>query len=148
MIRGGIFFKSDAHLQWFLAIIQNIDAVEDGRIDPEYGAAVYILTADDELLQKSRTYISRHGIRFEHLLKEVDFSEGYRVLVKLAGNLFNPQNVAPAPVDLFILDNENFMVACNALVVRSHRHLFSHFADTYEAKVNVEQPWFPLLPGE
>ena len=116
-----IFFKSEAHKARFLAAVQQAGKVFNGKPDTEYAAAYYILTADTGTWQKASGYIDREGMHFEELLKEVDFSHGYAVLVQLAANLFNEYSEAGKqvkPVDLMILDEENFRVALTALEIR------------------------------
>jgi hypothetical protein len=116
-----MYWKSATHKQRFLAIMQQIGKVFDGRVDPEYGAALYILTSDASMWEQASKYVERNAIRIEDLLSEVDFSHGYEVLIKLAANLFNELNEAGQqvrPVDLMILDEENFQVALAALQIR------------------------------
>jgi len=113
----GIFFTSAEHRVGFLTAMQGIDKVYDGKLDQEYGAALYILTSSTGLWQKSQDYVSRSGIDFETMLEEIDFSGGYSVLVKLASNLFN-SNTHLDPVELMRLDDTNFAVALNAIQLR------------------------------
>lgn len=51
------------------------------------------------------------------MLQEQDFSEGYSVLVMLAGNLFNGE-VHIDPLEFLRLDDENFRVALTAIQLR------------------------------
>jgi hypothetical protein len=113
----GIFFKSAAHQQRFLTAMQSIGKVYGGRLDQEYGAALYILTADAGIWRSARAYVERHAIDIEAMLEEVDLSGGSSVLVKLAGNLFNSEQHLD-PVELMRLDDSNFQVALSALQVR------------------------------
>ncbi|SRR5579875_57100 len=116
-----LFFKSAAHKQRFLTIMQQIDKVFDGRMDPEYGAALYILTSDAAMWEQASKYVERNAIQIEDLLNEIHFSHGYQVLIQLAANLFNELNEAGRqvrPVDLMILDEDNFQVALTALQLR------------------------------
>lgn len=113
-----MFFKSTGHKERFLTAIESIGKIYDnGKIDQEYGAALYILTSEHFLWQQAQMYVSRHGISIETLLKEVDLSGGYSVLVKWAGNLFNG-HVHIDPVELMRLDNSNYKVALAALEIR------------------------------
>src|SRR5579862_3144468 len=116
-----MYWKSAAHKQRFLTIMQQIGKIFDGKVDPEYGAALYILTSDAATWEQASRYTQRNAIDIETLLKEVDFSHGYEVLLKLAANLFNELNEAGQqvrPVDLMILDEDNFSVALTALQIR------------------------------
>src|SRR5262249_8740189 len=82
-------FKSEEHKQRLLATLQRIGKIYGGRPDPEYAAALYILTADASTWNKAKDYVDRDGIDIAAMLEEVDFSSGYIVLIELAGNLFN-----------------------------------------------------------
>ena len=53
------------------------------------------------------------------MLQDVDFSTGYAVLIKWAGNLFNNE-VHVDPVELLRLDERNFAVALSALHIRRY----------------------------
>lgn len=114
---NGVFFKAVEHQQRFLAAMQQIGKIYAGKLDPEYAAALYILTADRGTWQKARAYVSRHGIDIQTLLEEVDFSSGYSVLIKLAGNLFNNQQHLD-PLEFLRQDERNFPVALTALILR------------------------------
>lgn len=114
-----MFFKSPEHRKRFLAAMQQQDKIYQGKLDEEYGAALYILTADTHTWQSATDYIDREAIDIETLLKEVDFSHGYEVLLKLAGNLFNGY-LHIDPLEFMILDEANFQVALTALEIRRH----------------------------
>lgn len=114
---SSIFFKSEGHKERFLSAIQQIGKVYDGKLDPEYGAALHILTCDLSTWEKAEGYVSRRGILFEEMLKEVDFSTGYRSLINLAWNLFN-EGVQVNVVNLTIVDGRNFKVALEAIKLR------------------------------
>lgn len=112
-----IFFTSPEHAQRFLDVMRRIGKIYDGRLDQEYGAAVYVLTSSTGLWQKAQDYVDRSGIDIPAMLKEVDLSSGYRVLVMLAGNLFNDMTHCDA-IELMRLDASNFTLALTALQVR------------------------------
>ena len=97
-----------------------IGKIYDGKLDLEYGAAIYILTADEDTWDQASNYVKRDGIDFESLLAEVDFSGGYGVLIRLAGNLFNDRTPCNA-VELMRLDDRNFQVALAAIQIRRGR---------------------------
>lgn len=115
-----MFFKSTEHMERFLDVIEGIGQVHNGQIDLEYGAAVYILTADLEIWGKSKQYIDAEGIAFGELLADTDFSGGYTILVKLAGNLFNNGQHLD-PLDLIGLDEDNFKAALTAMQLRRYQ---------------------------
>ena len=112
-----VFFKSPGHKQRFLTAMQQIGKIDRGRLDQEYGAALYILTADTGIWKSARAYVQRHAIDIEAMLVEIDVSHGYAVLVKLAGNLFNSEQHID-PVEFMRLDESNFQVALTALQIR------------------------------
>src|SRR2546430_15759127 len=98
-----MFFKSAEHKQRFLTAIQQTGKIYNGKLDEEYAAAMYILTADTHTWSNAQSYVDREGIDLEAMLKEVHFSHGYEVLIKLAGNLFN-SHLHIDPVEFMILD--------------------------------------------
>lgn len=112
-----IFFTEREHKQRFLAVMQTYRKVYDGKLDSEYGAALYILTADLDTWRSASSYVYHDGIDFEGLLAEVDFSGAYSNLIRLAGNLFNGQT-ACSPVELYRLDDRNFQLAMTAFRIR------------------------------
>ena len=111
------FFKGAAHQHRFFATMQQLDKLDDGKLDPEYAAAVYVLTSDKGTWEKAQEYTGRSGIDFESLLEEVDWSGGYSVLITWASNLFNG-NTHIDPVELMRLDESNFQLALSALQLR------------------------------
>ena len=115
-----IFFKSAAHKTRLLEAMRRTGKIDGGKFDQEYGAAMYILTADTSTWEKARDYVSSSGILFEEMLQELDWSGGYGVLIKWAANLFNEHAANINPVELMRLDENNFRVALSALVVRKY----------------------------
>lgn len=112
-----IFFKAAEHRQRFLRVMQQIGKIYAGKLDPEYAAALYILTSDAGTWRKASEYVSRHGIDMQTMLEEVDFSSGYSVLIRLAGNLFNNQQHLD-PLEFLRLDERNFCLALTSLILR------------------------------
>lgn len=112
-----MFFKSPAHRARFLAAIRQADKIDHGKIDPEYGAALYILTSDGSTWASAQSYIDADGIDFRRLRKGLALSHGYDILVRLAGNLFN-SCFRCSPVEFAILDADNFAVVLSALQMR------------------------------
>ncbi len=116
-----ILFKKPEHKQRFVAAMQAIGGkIYRGTYDPEYGAALYVLTADASTWQKARDYVSCHGIDFGALLEDLDWSGGHRALLQWAANLFNEQAAQCNPVELMRLDESNFHVALSALLIRRY----------------------------
>ncbi len=123
---ANFYFTSPAHKARFLETMREIHKVDAGRLDSEYAAAVYVLTSSSGTWEQARPYVSGGGIHFERLLSEVDWSSGYRALIRLAGNLFNEKNPA-SPVDLMLLDDRNFAIAMTAFQIRRHAWPESEF---------------------
>jgi hypothetical protein len=152
-----ITFKGKEHKARFLAVIQQIGKVYDGKIDPEYGAALFVLTSDYSTWDQAQDYVKRDGILFEALLQECYWSGGYRVLIQWAANLFN-EYALPAiePVELMRLDESNFRIAVSALYIRrgglsvSKAELYHHAMDERSriSAENREKPWLPFRDGE
>jgi hypothetical protein len=114
-----ITFKGSEHKNRFLHAIQDIGKFYQGKVDSEYGAALLVLTSGAGTWQKAQGYVSDHGIDFEELLANEDFSGAYTELIKFAGNLFNGR-IDSSPVELMRLDSSNFNLAVSALLLRYH----------------------------
>lgn len=154
-----IFFTSAEHRTRWLSAILSLGRVFGGKLDQEYGAALYVLTSSVATWEKAEPYIDREGIDFEGLLAEVDFSGGYRPLIRLAWHLFN-SGAAISPLDLYSLDESNFEVAMCAIRIRrvplpiddlaSKAELYNIEIDTRNRIIaeSREKPWLPLHDGE
>jgi hypothetical protein len=118
-LRGeDFYFVSPEHRQRFLAAMQQTGKVHKGRIDEEYGAALYVLTSSSGTWERSQPYIGRDGIDFDALLGE-QWSGAYVSLLQLAGNLFNAGYTKCSPVDFVTgLDERNYNVAMTAFKIR------------------------------
>jgi hypothetical protein len=119
----GIYFRSDAHKTRLLNAIQSIGKVYDnGKLDPEYACALYILTNEEGTWEQTRPYVSRDGIDFEPgILTEQDFGGAYTSLIELAGNLFSGGSIKANPADFTArLDEYNFAIAVSAIMIRRH----------------------------
>lgn len=116
-----MFFKSDDHRQTFAESLQAMGKVFRGRIDAEYGAALYILTMNEEMREKSHNHIREGGFFFAEMLEQEDFSSGYATLVKLARDLFTGSHYEDAPlhvIEFMNLDERNYAVAMTAIQIR------------------------------
>ena len=91
-----ISWKSPEHRQRFVTAMRQIGKIDAGKFDPEYAAALYILTVDYATWDKPNGYVKRTGIDMDAILHASIFSSGETVLVLLAWNLFNEgQSVNP-----------------------------------------------------
>lgn len=158
-----IFYTSPEHKQRWLTTMLATDKIDRGKLDPEYGSALYILTASVGTWNKAQSYVSRHGIQFEELINKVDFSSGNLALVRLAANLFNEMNEEGQkvrPIDLMILDDTNFTVALTAFQIRRVNwplHELATKAELYNLETDIRdhsvaenrsKPWLPFMDGE
>lgn len=112
-----LIFLSASHKTRFLQAMHDLGKVDHDILDSEYGACLYILSADLGTWNAAQPYITRHGIRIDLLLKAIICSSGEEVLLLLAGNLFNG-NEHVDPVELMRLDPHNFALALSAIVLR------------------------------
>ena len=118
---ASIYFKSPEHRQRLLVALEQTGAVYDGnKVDQEYSAALYILTADLGIWQRVQEYVGHSRIDIPEMLENIDLSSGYKTLVELAGNLFNSQTHTE-PIELMGLDESNFRLALTALQIRRVR---------------------------
>jgi hypothetical protein len=86
------------------------------KADKEYRAAGYIL-ALPELHKKSVKYFSNNGFKSSPLIKDVDLSRGYRLMVTLARDLFNGKGFSLGRgIDVF--DDKLYKVMLQAIAIR------------------------------
>jgi hypothetical protein len=121
-----IFFSA-GHKDRFLAAMRTIGKISAGKLDPEYAAALYVLTADRSTWRKAQQYVDRSGIDIPTMLEQVDFSSGDAVLIQWAGNLFNNQ-IHIDPIELLRLDESHYEVALSALSLRRYGCCVDDFA--------------------
>lgn len=153
-----IFYTSPDHKKRWLTAILTIEKTWEGKLDPEYASALYILTSSARTWQKTASSVDREGIDFAAMVQEVDFSGGSVRLIRLAWNLFN-DGTPCNPVDLVTaIDEQNFTIALNALQIRRARLPLSELAEKAELHTmamdirnrisaqNRPKPWLP--PGE
>jgi hypothetical protein len=114
-------FKSTEHKQRFIQVVQDLRKVYNGKLDPEYAAALYILTSHTGTWNKAQQFVDKrgHGINFPAMIEDRDWSGGYGVLIKWASNLFNGDTHID-PIELMRLDESNFGLATVALWIRRH----------------------------
>ena len=116
------FFTSPSHREQFVTALQKQGKVyNDGKIDSEYGAALYVLTSDDGTWDAVQPYVSSRGIRFDDILSQLHWSSGYITLLTLARDLFRSSHNADDPfvlIGYLNLDPDNYAVFMNALNIR------------------------------
>jgi hypothetical protein len=111
-------FESPAHKERFREVIQRLGKIDSQGIDPEYGAALYVLTASSGTWERAESYVASNGIDFDGMLGP-HWSGGYVVLLKWVAGLFNG-SVKIDPSDLMRLDEHNFEMALAALKIRRY----------------------------
>lgn len=84
-----MIFRSDKHAeQWAEAIDRAGTVNQDDTVSAYFGASIYILTGIPFLYDRIKKHIHRDYIDFEAILDN-EISSGERILVALAGNLYN-----------------------------------------------------------
>jgi hypothetical protein len=111
-----IFFKSPEHQQRLAEAIERLEKIEEsnGKADPWYCSALYILAADVYTWNSVQPYISRSGIKFDEILANIHFSSGYVTMIEVAANLFRDSG----QIDLSRftnLDENNFRLVIDAI---------------------------------
>ena len=84
-----MIFRSDKHAEQWAEAIDRAEAVnQDDTVSAYFGASIYILTGIPFLYDRIKKHIHRDYIDFEAILDN-GISSGERILVALAGNLYN-----------------------------------------------------------
>lgn len=84
-----MIFRSDKHAeQWAEAIDRAGTVNQDDTVSAYFGASIYILAGIPFLYDRIKKHIHRDYIDFEAIL-DSGISSGERILVALAGNLYN-----------------------------------------------------------
>ena len=84
-----MIFRSDKHAELGAEALDRAGAVnQDDTVSAYFGASVYILTGIPFLYDRIKKHIHRDYIDFEAILDN-GISSGERILVALAGNLYN-----------------------------------------------------------
>lgn len=93
------------HYERYIKLLDNAQGRQyvDRREDPEYMAALYILSADDDLSSIAAMYINEEGINFKRLVaavKKCALTETQLIAAKTAWSLFNRGTMSVMPKDL------------------------------------------------
>lgn len=84
-----MIFRSDKHAEQWAEAIDRAGAVnQDDTVSAYFGASIYILTGIPFIYDRVKKHIHRDYIDFEAVLNS-GISSGERILVALAGNLYN-----------------------------------------------------------
>ncbi len=117
-----IIFTDKQHPSRMIALLKQTQKINESsqNVDIEYGTAAYLLSAKEDTYNKAKYFVGHDGIDFRKMMIKNDFSSGDKIMVKLAGNLFNGSYKAEvSPQSLInVLDEENFKVALCAISMR------------------------------
>lgn len=121
-MKSDVKFRDDSHRARWSAAVQTANAVmEGGRVETDFAASLYILTADPDLYERIRKHVHQHWMDFEEMLR-MGLSAGECVLVALAGNLYNGGFYAErglSPLDIVTrCDEKSVALAVMALAMR------------------------------
>lgn len=84
-----MIFRDDTHAeQWAEAIDRAGAHFDDDTVNPYYGASLFIITGVPGLYERVKQHIHDSWLDFEPILN-MGLSAGERILVALAGNLYN-----------------------------------------------------------
>ncbi|HVJ49225.1 hypothetical protein [Desulfitobacterium sp.] len=108
-----MFFIDDEHEETFYLLVSR----KFKENDPEYEAAFYVLTADNELRKKGMPFITPDGIDWEGIWNN-DWSSGYRILLKLTESLFKSSGSVELAYGLGVWGEELYRVAMQAIGIR------------------------------
>lgn len=122
-----MIFKDSEHAQRWEEAVRTAGAVrDDGTVDCDFGASLYILTGLPSVYDRVQQHIHSKSIHFEPMLRK-GLSTGENILVALAGNLYNggffhAGSISYTPLDIVSLcDADGVVLATRALLLRKRR---------------------------
>lgn len=110
----------DGHMEAMRQAVFETAAINKmGGLRREYAATLYLLTGMEDVWLRIKHCVSRNGIDYEEMLEE-PLSSGERLIVGLAGNLFNGASyIHFTPMDLIDrLDDDMLKLAINGIALR------------------------------
>ncbi len=116
-----IHWAYDGHREAFQEALSQICAVnQDGKLNREYGTALYLLTGLEDAWPQLSQYVTLGGIDHAKMLRRAALSTGEKLIVGLSGNLFNSHTyVKFTPVDLIdYLDSDTWKMVLVAFAIR------------------------------
>lgn len=111
-------FLSASHRSLFFQQLNLLNPSQ--QTSPEYQAALFILTSDDELYIKMSPYFSSDGFRSFAMFEEQDFSGGYAKIARAAADLFGQSYETSLSNLVGTLDHELFHTFLQALIIRKY----------------------------
>ncbi len=119
-----IHWVYDGHREAFqqaLSQLSQTHAVKpNGKINAEYGTALYLLTGLEYAWPRLQPYVTDDGIDYQKMVNHVALSSGEELIVGLSSNLFNGGTYVDAtPLDLVgFLDNDTWQMVLVAFALR------------------------------
>jgi hypothetical protein len=124
-----IFFKSQGHRERLTEALERLEKVEsNGKADPWYASALYVLTSDASMWDDVQPYVRTTGIKFDDILEKIHFSSGYVTMIEVAANLFRDNG----QIDLSRftnLDENNFRLVIDAIRLRRYSVLMDELKE-------------------
>jgi len=120
MMYNKIAFFDDEHEDTFITAVIDTGAVKaNHRINSDWGASLFLLTAIRSVWPRLQRYVSPTFIDHAAMLDECGLSSGEALIVRLSGNLYNGGFWIGSPWDLVNdLDGTLFPLALEALRLR------------------------------
>lgn len=118
-----MIFNSSDHAERFAVAIQTAGAVRnDGTINADFGASLYVLTGLPGIYDRVQQHIHKGWLDFEPML-DAGLSAGEYILVALAGNLYNGGFFDRfTPLDIVShCDADGVLLATQALLLRKQQ---------------------------
>ena len=118
-----MIFMDSGHAQRWTEAIRTAGAVRnDGSVNTDFGASLYILTGLPSVYDRVQQHVHQGWLDFEPMLN-AGLSTGENVLVALAGNLYNGRFFGGyTPQDIVCYcDTDGVKLATQAILLRKRR---------------------------
>lgn len=118
-------FIDRSHAQRWAEVVDITGAVESdlNKVNTAFGASLYLLTAVSTLSESLSDYVHRGWIDFDSLIENTfkSLSSGEKVIVLLAGNLYNGAYKCTPSDFLSKCDETMVTIALTAIELRANR---------------------------
>lgn len=116
-----MIFKNDEHAEKWSEAIELAGAIRDNdTVSGYYGASLFLITGIPGLYERVKKYIGKGYIDYDGMLTKEWISTGERIIVALAGNLFNGSffdDYTPADI-INYCDPDAVKLVADALLLR------------------------------